>query len=42
MGKGGREEEVFTLDLKAEESDDSANLASANEIFLLLPHSFCI
>lgn len=42
MGKGGREEEVFNSDLKAKESDDSANLSSASEIFLPQPHSFCI
>lgn len=42
MGKGEREEEAFTLDLKAEEGDDSANLSSANEVFLPQPHSFCV
>lgn len=42
VGKGRREEEIFTLDLKAEESDGSANLSSANGIFLPQPHSFCI
>lgn len=42
MGKGRREEDIFTLHLRAEESDGSANLSSANVIFLLQPHSFCI
>lgn len=42
VGKGRREEEIFTLDLRTEESNGSANLSSANGIFLPQPHSFCI
>lgn len=42
VGKGRREEEIFTLDLRAEESNGSANLSSANGIFLPQPRSFCI
>lgn len=40
-GRGG-EEGVFTIDVKAEQSDDSADLSSANVIFLQQPHSFYI